>query len=93
MFKENYVTKVKRQFSNQIHYATLATPLYRQASVRILATLNKLCQIGYVSKKQRQYLKPPNTPQLRLLCLFPKIHQAKASELIIKCLGHIRLQQ
>ena len=67
MSKKNYIAEAERQLSNQKHYAKLDTPVYPQTAVRISATLDKLRRTGYISKKQREYLKPPDTPRPRLL--------------------------
>ena len=77
MYKMNYIAEVERHLCNQKHYAKLDTPVYPQPAVRISATLDKLRQTGYISKKQREYLEPPDTPRPRLLYLLPKIHKAK----------------
>ena len=77
MSKKNYISEAERQLSNQNRYAKLDTPVYTQAAVRISATLDKLQRTGYISKKQREYLEPPDTPRPRILYLLPKIHKAK----------------
>ena len=77
MSKKNYTAEAERQLSNQKHYTKLDTPVYPQAAVRISTTLDKPRRTGYISKKQREYLEPPDTPRPRLLYLLPKIHKAK----------------
>ena len=67
MSKKNYIAEAERQLSHQKHYAKLDTPVYPQTAVRISATLDKLRRTGYISKKQREYLEPPDTPRPRLL--------------------------
>jgi len=74
MSNKNYTAEAERQLSNQNHYAKLDTPVYPQAAVCISATVDKLRRTEYISKKQREYVEPPNTPRPRLLYLLPKIH-------------------
>ena len=88
MSKKNYIAEAERQLSNQKHYATLDTPVYPQAAVRISATLDKLRRTGYISKKQHEYLTPLNHVYFTY---YPRFIKLKISGLNLKCLQDDRL--
>ena len=90
MSKKNYIAEAERQVSNQKHYAKLDTPVYPQAAVRISATLDKLRRTGYISKKQREYLEPPNTLDHVYFTYYPRFINLKTSGLNLKCLKYDR---
>ena len=73
--KKDYIWECERQLSNTGHYKKLDQPLYPQTSLEVSSIVQKLKDLKYITKKQFEYLNPPEDPRPRHLYTLPKIHK------------------
>ena len=77
--KANYIQEGLRQLNNSNHYKQLDEPLYPQTAIKIDSILTKLLTDHHITKKQYEYLKPPENPRPRRFYMLPKIHKPQTS--------------
>jgi len=79
MDKCNYIAEGLRQLSNPNHYKQIPEPLYLETAVKVAEILERLHLQGYLTKKQLEFLLPPDQPRQRIFYMLPKIHKDRAT--------------
>jgi len=75
MDKAAYLTEAYRQLNNTKYYKDIPEPIQKHNIPVINNILEDLCEQGYISNKQYQYLNAKETDKLRHFYLLPKIHK------------------
>ena len=75
MNRSSYINEGKRQLNDERYYKKIAEPLFSDNASKIDDILWDLHQRHFISEKQFQYLKSPESPRPRIFYLLPKIHK------------------
>lgn len=77
MQRAHYITEGYRQLNNLSHYKQIDAPLFQNNSVKISSILKDLFNSNRITKKELEFLSPPDNPRPRRFYMLPKIHKDK----------------
>ena len=69
--REDYIREAERQLSNTKNYRKLAGPAYPATANLINEAVDELLELGEISEKQAEYLRPPKVIRPRIFYLLP----------------------
>lgn len=75
MDKSNYIAEALRQLNDPKYYQKIREPISKNNVPKIHKILQDLQNLGYISKKQQEYLSGPEEYKTRTFYLLPKIHK------------------
>ena len=73
--RNNYIWEAEKQLSVQLHYKEIPNPIYPKVQNRIIDILYDLKDRKIITRKEYEFLVPPDKIRPRRLYLLPKIHK------------------
>lgn len=77
--REQYIKEATRQLDMPQYYRKLDSPINEQTAQEIDLILEKILQLGYITRAQRSYLQGERPPKARSIYFLPKIHKDPSS--------------